>query len=71
MDSKIDVLVTPAQIAEDMKQVEAAVDRDIDAFDAYFRSLGNDPLVRSEKAIIKTYLHWKTKGASDGAATGS
>lgn len=47
-------------------ELEADVDADIAAFDEYFRSLGNDPLVKFEKAIIKTYLHRKLKGVKDG-----
>lgn len=46
----------------DNPDLEADVDEDIKKFDAYFQSLGNDPMVGSEKAIIKTYLHFKIKG---------
>lgn len=56
---------------QDMKKLEPIVDADIAEFDKYFQSIGNEPVVRSEKAIIKTYLHWKLKGARDAAATGS
>jgi hypothetical protein len=42
--------------------LEVDVDADIKAFGEYFQSLPNDPLVGSERAIIKTYLHWKMKG---------
>jgi len=38
---------------------EQEVDVDIQEFNEWFQGLGNDPLVRSEVAIIKTYLAWK------------
>lgn len=41
--------------------LEKAVDEDIAAFDEFFRSIGNENLVPSEWAILKTYLWWKTK----------
>jgi len=47
--------------------IEAEVDADIAAFDAWFQSLPNDPLVRSEKAAIKTYLFYKLRGKVRGA----
>lgn len=31
-------------------------ERDIDAFDKWFQAQGAQPLVRSERAIIKTFL---------------
>lgn len=48
--------------AEPNQLLEAAVDADIVAFGEYFqRELKNDePLSKSERAIIKTYLWWKT-----------
>jgi hypothetical protein len=36
--------------------VEQAVDTSITEFDKWFQSLGNDPLVGSERAILKTWL---------------
>lgn len=47
---------------KDPAQIEQVVDADIAKFDAYFQTLGNDPLVRSEKAIIKTFLHYHLLG---------
>lgn len=41
------------------EHLEAAVDADIRGFDAYFQSLGNDPLDKFERAAIKTYLWYK------------
>ena len=42
--------------------VEAAVDAEIATFDQFFQNeLQNDPLIRSELAILKTYLFWKTR----------
>lgn len=39
--------------------IEKQVDEDIASFNDFFRELGNDPLAKSERAIIKTYLAWK------------
>lgn len=37
----------------------AEVEEDLKEFEAYFTSrLDNQPLTPSEKAILKTYLHW-------------
>lgn len=44
------------------KALEEAVDADLNAFDTYFqRELKNAPLLPSERAILKTYLYYKTK----------
>lgn len=40
-------------------ELERVVDADVEEFSQFFQSLGNEPLVRGEKAIIKTYLAWK------------
>jgi hypothetical protein len=40
----------------DKAGINAAADEEIAVFDQWFQSMGNDPLVRSEKAILKTYL---------------
>lgn len=45
---------------------EQACDVEIEAFQEFFqRELSNDPLVRSERAILKTYLFWKTRALVD------
>ena len=41
--------------------LEREVDGDLEAFDEWFRSLGNDPMMRSERAILKTFLFFKLK----------
>lgn len=41
------------------KELEQAVEEDLSRFENFFRSLGNDGLNKFEKAILKTYLHWK------------
>lgn len=47
--------------SEHAAQLEAAVDADIAKFDEYFqRELQNAPLIKSEVAVLKTYLYWKT-----------
>lgn len=49
------------RVVTDSKELEAAVDADIAEFDKYFQGkLNNAPVLSSEKAIIKTYLWWKT-----------
>ena len=52
--------------------LEQDVDNDINEFEAYFTgALRNSPLVHGERAILKTYLHWKiTGGVREGAAVG-
>lgn len=41
------------------------IDEDIERFDKYFQGLGNDPLIRFEKAVLKTYLFHKLHGEPD------
>lgn len=42
------------------KPVEDVVDQDIAVFNDFFQEkMGNAPLVRGEKAILKTYLAYK------------
>lgn len=42
---------------------ELSVDADIEKFDKYFQEeLKNDPLIPSEKAMLKTYLWFKLHG---------
>jgi hypothetical protein len=49
--------------------LEQMVDADIDAFEKYFKGLGNDSLALGERAAIKTYLWFKTHTeSSDGEA---
>jgi hypothetical protein len=41
---------------------EAAVDQEIESFNQFFQSeLKNEPLIKSETAVLKTYLFWKTR----------
>lgn len=49
-------------------ELEAAVEEDIRRFDEWFQSIGNDPIVRSEVAILKTYLWWKLRGGAHAKA---
>jgi len=49
-------------VPEDAKAAEVLVDQEIEAFNHFFQSeLKNEPLIRSEAAILKTYLLWKTR----------
>jgi len=50
----------------DRAKQEEAVDAELASFDAWFQNtLKNAPLVKSERAILKTYLAWKL-GVTDG-----
>jgi hypothetical protein len=55
----------------DPSSLKREVDADIAAFEAYFRSLPNGPLVGPERAILSTYLWWKLvkeKAAAEGGS---
>ncbi len=41
------------------QELEREVDEDIKEFDEWFQRLGNAPLSRPERAIIKTYIWHK------------
>ncbi len=49
-----------------VEEQEKTVDEEIAAFDAWFQSKGNDPLVKSERAILKTYFWYKLRGEKNG-----
>jgi hypothetical protein len=51
--------------------LEADVDADIAAFDEWFQRLGNEPLLKSEKAMVKTWIWWKVRGTGQGAKDGA
>lgn len=63
------VVVLHPEVNEAM--TEQAVDQTIADFDMFFRSLGNDPLMKVETAIIKTFLGWKLGLANKGAVGGA
>lgn len=45
------------------KEHEKLADEEIKKFDDWFqKQTGNEPLVRSERAILKTYLYYKLRG---------
>jgi hypothetical protein len=49
------------EVTVEARELEAAVDADIAAFDVYFQEvMKNDPLIPSERAMLKTYLWFKT-----------
>ena len=53
----LQVLIAPGQ----GQSLEQVVDNDIEAFTAYFcNELKNEGLSRPERAILKTYLYFKT-----------
>ncbi len=46
-------------LRDDKARLEQSVDMDIGEFDEYFQKvLGNDPMVKGERAIIKTFLYY-------------
>ena len=48
------------QISSDASHMLSdVVDTDIREFEQWFKSIGNDPLMGLEAAIIKTYISWK------------
>jgi hypothetical protein len=51
--------ITVTSPTEDKKLVEQLADKDIERFNRWFQALGNDPLLKSEVAIIKTFLYFK------------
>jgi len=51
---------------EEGKTLEETVEASIAEFERWFMLQGNQPLVRSERAILKTFLWMKTKGQADG-----
>lgn len=53
------------------KALEEAVDEDIELFNKFFQSLGNDPLSKFEVSAIKTYLHYKLVGDTDAEEASS
>lgn len=40
-------------------ELDQEIGEELDKFDMYFRSLGNEPLSRPEASIIKTFLVYK------------
>lgn len=56
MPSKLEVKVVPEV---PRSELESVVNQEIVEFDRFFQGLGNDKIVRSEVAIIKTFLAWK------------
>jgi hypothetical protein len=44
-------------------ELKDEVDADIAEFDKAFQGMDNDPLTRSERAILSTYLYFKIKGS--------
>lgn len=52
-------------VEDTSRPLEAVVDDDIKKFEVWFRDhlQNGEPLVSAEKAILKTYLRWKTLDA--------
>lgn len=60
------IRVTSDSSPDNHTAVEEEVNQSIKQFDAWFQGLGNDPIVRGEFAIIKTYLYYKLIEERDG-----
>lgn len=51
-------------------ELSAAMNTELEAFDRYMRSQsGQDPLVRAERTLLKTYLAWKILHAPKADST--
>ena len=59
-------MITVVVEQEEGRTLEEEVNEDIRAFERWFVLQGNQPLVRSEVAILKTFFWRKTKGKEDG-----
>jgi hypothetical protein len=44
---------------------EEKADAIIGEFDAWFQTLPNEPLVKSEKAVLKAMLYWADRNSSN------
>jgi len=59
-------MITVEVAAYSDKDLEEAVDEDLDEFEKFFRARGlGSKLILAERAIIKTYLWWKTHPQED------
>jgi hypothetical protein len=60
---KVDLGIGAEQSVEDLtpRELGDAMEPEVRQFDQWFQKQGNEPLVRAETAIIKTYLGWKIK----------
>lgn len=41
------------------EQLAAALDHELNKFNEWFASAGNQPLIHMERSILKTYMAWK------------
>lgn len=63
------IVVSIALSMDDRKAIEDSVDEEIEKFNVWFRGLGNDSLVRSEIAAVKTFLWYKFFEEKNGTET--
>jgi len=70
-DIKISLALKEGKAPKDCTKAELsiAMDGELSGFNKHMQSLGQDPLVRSESALIKTYLAWKILHAPDDNGT--
>lgn len=64
---EVDLDVTQEDIPEHWQKADAAtmakiMEPELQAFEVFFRGLGQDPLIGVERTILKTYLAWKLRG---------
>lgn len=52
----MDTIETQGPDASDTPKMMRVIEEELDCFDEWFQSEGNERLVRSEKAILRTYL---------------
>ena len=50
--------------AAQFKELNTAVDEHICAFEQFFQTMGNGPLAKPERAILKTFLLWDSIDAT-------
>lgn len=54
------------------EELEKIIDEDIELFDQWFQTeMKNSPILKSEWAMLKTYLYWKTHNSPRGVADGT
>lgn len=64
-------IIVEAVGCTDANVLEESVNEDIERFETFFKSLGNDGLSPYEKSAIKTFLWWKTHEEPDAKETHS
>ena len=58
-DIKIDISLDKPLKQSSNEELALGLDAELNKFTGWFRSKGNEPLIKIERAIVKTYLAWK------------